>query len=87
MDLSGLDIESVPELFGVDVNELEELDGFVRPAVFASSAAKVERTEAIINWEELEAASLSATKAAMAAADFLGVCPLEFASALDGLKI
>ncbi len=49
MDLSGLDIESVPELFGVDGNELEEVEGLVRPAVFASSAAKVERTEVIIN--------------------------------------
>lgn len=78
-DFSGFTVES----------EFEGVDTFAKPAFFASSAANVERTEVIISWEELEAASLSATSAAMAAADFLFVCPaFEFASigvvAVDG---
>lgn len=49
-----------------------------RPAFFASSAAKVERTDVMMYWEEVEAASLSATSAAIAAADFLDVCSVVF---------
>ncbi|GER47596.1 Core-2/I-branching beta-1,6-N-acetylglucosaminyltransferase family protein [Striga asiatica] len=43
----------------------------VNPAFWASSAAKVERTDVIMYWDEVEAVSLSATSAAIAAADFL----------------
>ena len=53
------------------------VDEFVRFAFLASSAAKVERTEVIICWEWVEAASLSATSAAMAAAVFLESADVE----------
>lgn len=55
---------------GMDLSGFD-VDSVVRPAFFASSAANVERTEVMINWDEEEAASLSATSAAIAAADFL----------------
>lgn len=48
---------------------------FDSPADFAASAANVERTDDMIYCEELEAVSLSATSAAIAAAVFLLVCP------------
>jgi hypothetical protein len=74
IDFSGFPIES---------SGFDGVEPFTRPAFFASWAANVERTEVIISWEELEAASLSATSAAMAAVDFLGVCP-DFAFASIG---
>ena len=70
--------------FGLTVGAVDEL---VRLAFLASSAAKVERTEVIICWEWVEAASLSATSAAMAAAVFLDSTGVEdgpFDSDLDG---
>lgn len=39
--------------------------------LFVSSAANEERTDDMMYWEEVEAASRSATSAAMSAADFL----------------
>lgn len=78
---SGFGIESVTELAGIDGKELDAVEAFTRPAFFASSAANVERTECIIIWEEVEAVSLSATSAAMAAAVLFGVCgPFAFIS-------
>lgn len=47
-----------------------------RPAFFASSAAMLERTDVIIICEDVEAASLSATSAAMEAALLFGVWAL-----------
>lgn len=55
---------------GKDMSDFNA-DSEVRPAFFASSAANVDRTELMISWDEEEAASLSATSAAIAAADFL----------------
>lgn len=46
------------------------------PAFFASSAAMLDKTDVIISWEEVEAASLSATSAAMEAAVLFGVWAL-----------
>lgn len=57
-----------------DEKEVVEVDDdVVSPAVLAASAANVERTDVMMYWEEVEAASLSATSAAIAAADFLDV--------------
>lgn len=56
-----------------DEKEVVEVDDDVSPAFLAASAANVERTDVMIYWEEVEAASLSATSAAIAAADFLDV--------------
>lgn len=57
-----------------DVKEVAGVADVVNPAFLASSAAKVERTDVMMYWEDVEAASLSATSAAIAAADFLDVC-------------
>lgn len=73
--------------FGLPLGVLDEL---VKLAFFASSAAKDERTEVIICWEWVEAASLSATSAAMAAAVFFESAAVEdgpFDSGLDCGKI
>lgn len=56
--------------FGIDIIEFD-VDSDVRREFFASSATNVERTELMINWDDDEAISLSATSAAIAAADFL----------------
>lgn len=61
------------ELLTVDERDEVDAEEVVNPAFFASSAAKVERTDVIIYWDEVEAASLSATSAAIAAVDFLDV--------------
>lgn len=61
------------ELLNDDEKEVVDVEDDVSPAFLASSAANVERTDVMIYWEEVEAASLSATSAAIAAADFLHV--------------
>lgn len=65
----------------------KELDAMA--VFFASSAAKVESTDVIICWDRLEAASLSATSAAIAAAVFFEISvaddPLEFVSTIGSL--
>lgn len=48
-----------------------EVDEGASPTLLASSAANDERTDVMMYWEDVEAASLSATSAAIAAADFL----------------
>lgn len=71
-----------------DEKEVVEVDDDVNPAPLAASAANVERTDVMIYWEDVEAASLSATSAAITAADFF-ICS-EFALAsvdvVDGFE-
>lgn len=61
-------------LLCVDEKEVVEVDDGVSPAPLAASAANEERTDVMIYWEDVEAASLSATSAAIAAADFFDDC-------------
>lgn len=65
-------------LLTLDEKEADDVEEFISPAFLASSAANVERTDVIIYREELEAASLSATSAAIDAADFLIICAAGF---------
>lgn len=69
---SGCNAELLPTLFGSEEKGADAVEDFINPAFFACSAANVERTDFIICWEELEAASMSATSAAVG---FLLVCP------------
>lgn len=81
---SGGNTELLATLFGNEDKELGAEEDFTNCAVLASSAANVERTEVMIYWEELEAASMSATSAAILLVDFLVLCP-DFAVGLfDG---
>lgn len=66
----------------------------IKPAFLASSAANVERTDVMICCDDVEAANLSATSAAMAAAVFLEVSPVDVTSSIlevaledDGLAL
>lgn len=68
-----------------DMEEVDGVEGFISPTPLASWAANVESTADIINCEELEAVSLSATSAAILAVDFFGVA-LESTVVVDGFE-
>lgn len=73
----------IEELLNAIEKGVDDAKEFIRAASLASSAAKEERADIIMSWEELEAVSLSATSAAIAAADFFVSCS-GFALAKDG---
>lgn len=64
----------VKELLNAIEKEVDDAKEFISAAFLASSAAKEERADIMISLEELEAVSLSATSAAIAAVDFFVIC-------------